>query len=91
MDCIYQGPIGPIGLKGNDGPQGPPGEEGPIGPKGSEGPAGQKGETGPPGAAGPPGPPADMPLVPPELLFQIQESGMNKGVTRRRRNVDDLM
>lgn len=44
--------------------------EGPPGPKGSEGVAGMKGEPGPPGPPGPPGLPAEMPLVPPELLFQ---------------------
>lgn len=88
-----QGPPGPIGLKGSEGPQGPPGVEGPPGPKGSEGPAGPKGETGPPGPVGPPGPAADMPLVPPELLFQLQESAgtANKGITRKRRNVEELM
>lgn len=43
-----------------------------------------KGEPGPEGPAGPPGPPADMPLLPPEILFQ-QES------QRYRRSADQLM
>ncbi|KAL3278655.1 hypothetical protein HHI36_016192 [Cryptolaemus montrouzieri] len=74
------GPVGPIGHKGNDGPPGPPGNEGPPGPKGSEGRTGAKGEIGPLGPAGPPGPPAEMPLLPPSVLFQ------NELPTRRRRS-----
>ena len=73
------GIVGPIGLKGNDGPQGPPGAEGHIGLKGAEGPGGTKGEQGLPGPPGPPGPPADAPLIPPELLFRMQEFNMVKG------------
>lgn len=46
--------------------------QGPPGPKGSEGVAGMKGEPGPPGSPGPPGPAAEMPLVPPELLFDSE-------------------
>lgn len=36
-----------------------------------------KGEPGPPGSPGPPGPPAEMPLLPPEVLFQ-QEAFRSK-------------
>lgn len=64
--------------------------EGPPGPKGTEGPAGIKGEPGPFGPPGPPGAPAEMPLLPPELLFQAQND-ITKGVTRDRRSVEDLM
>lgn len=48
------------------------------------------GEPGPPGPQGPPGEAAEMPLIPPELLFQIQSTA-DKGVTRRRRNIEELM
>lgn len=48
------------------------------------------GEPGPPGPQGPPGEPAEMPLLPPELLFQVQSTA-DKGVTRRRRHVEELM
>ena len=74
--CRRQGPkgepgsLGPMGMKGNDGPQGLPGLEGPPGPKGSTGETGPKGDLGPSGPPGPPGPPGELPLVPPELLFQ---------------------
>lgn len=61
-----------------------PGSEGPVGLKGSEGPTGSKGESGPPGLPGPPGPPAEMPLLPPELLFQSE-------LSRSRRSLEDLM
>lgn len=57
-------------MKGNEGPIGLVGTEGPLGLKGSEGPTGIKGEPGPAGQPGPPGPPAEMPLLPPEILFQ---------------------
>lgn len=43
-----------------------------------------KGEPGPAGPPGPPGPPAEMPLVPPELLFQ-------RDFMRVRRSLEDLM
>ena len=32
--------------------------------------AGPKGDSGPPGPPGPPGPAGELPLLPPELLFQ---------------------
>lgn len=51
---------------------------GPVGLKGSEGPTGIKGEPGPSGL---PGPPADMPLLPPEMLFQREY--------RSKRSVED--
>merc|ERR1711872_553023 len=62
-----EGPVGIIGDKGNDGPVGLPGMNGPPGPKGVPGSAGPKGQSGP---SGPPGPPGELPLLPPELLFQ---------------------
>merc|ERR1712098_505917 len=55
------GPVGPMGMKGAEGPPGLPGLEGPPGPKGTSGP------LGPPGPAGPPG---ELPLLPPDILFQ---------------------
>lgn len=64
------GPLGLVGNKGADGPQGLPGLVGPHGPKGVPGSTGPKGETGPSGPPGPPGPPGELPLLPPELLFQ---------------------
>lgn len=64
------GANGPPGLKGSEGPPGLPGLEGPPGPKGTPGATGPKGETGPIGVAGPPGPPGDLPLLPPDILFQ---------------------
>lgn len=76
--------MGPPGQKGNDGPQGLPGVEGPPGPKGSEGVAGQKGEQGRPGQPGPPGPPGELPLLPPELLFQHSMESNVKAVRRKR-------
>lgn len=82
------GPVGPLGPKGNDGPQGQPGPNGPAGPKGTEGPAGNKGDMGPPGPAGPPGAPAEAPLIPPELLFQMQQYSGTKAEIRRRRDID---
>lgn len=56
--------------------------EGPAGPKGSQGEAGMKGEPGLPGKPGPPGPPAEIPLLPPEVLFR-QET------TRKRRDAEE--
>lgn len=67
---LLQGPPGMSGSKGSDGPQGLPGMNGPPGPKGVPGASGPKGETGPSGPPGPPGPPGELPLLPPELLFQ---------------------
>lgn len=58
--------------------------EGVVGVKGTLGPAGLKGESGPPGPPGPAGPPAEMPLLPPELLFQ-------QDAIRSRRSIKDLM
>jgi collagen type V/XI/XXIV/XXVII alpha len=64
------GPIGPIGMKGAEGPAGLPGLEGPPGPKGTAGVTGPKGERGLMGAPGPSGPPGELPLLPPDILFQ---------------------
>lgn len=69
------------GQKGNDGPIGVPGSEGPLGLKGVQGVPGEKGERGPSGPPGPPGPPADLPLLPPELLFPKEGS-----IRRKRQN-----
>jgi len=57
-------------MKGAEGPPGLPGLEGPPGPKGTPGSAGPKGETGPIGVPGPAGPPGELPLLPPDILFQ---------------------
>merc|ERR1719187_3133155 len=65
-----QGPIGPMGMKGAEGPPGLPGLEGPSGPKGTNGATGPKGDRGSSGAPGPPGPPGELPLLPPDILFQ---------------------
>ena len=64
------GPIGPIGMKGSEGPPGLPGLEGPPGPKGTNGATGPKGDSGPLGPPGPSGPPGELPLLPPDILFQ---------------------
>jgi len=64
------GPLGPIGMKGAEGPPGLPGLEGPHGPKGTTGSAGPKGDRGSPGPPGPSGPPGELPLLPPDILFQ---------------------
>ena len=67
------GKPGPAGMKGADGPAGLPGMQGPPGPKGTNGIAGPKGEGGPIGVPGPPGPPGELPLLPPDILFQKDE------------------
>ena len=67
------GKSGPPGMKGADGPPGLPGLLGPPGPKGTTGVAGSKGDSGPPGVPGPPGPPGELPLLPPDILFQKDE------------------
>merc|ERR1711922_40920 len=64
------GPIGPLGMKGAEGPPGLPGLEGPPGPKGTSGDTGPKGDHGPLGPPGAPGPPGELPLLPPDILFQ---------------------
>jgi collagen type V/XI/XXIV/XXVII alpha len=64
------GPLGPMGMKGAEGPPGLPGMEGPPGPKGTEGMAGPKGDRGLLGPPGPAGPPGELPLLPPDILFQ---------------------
>merc|ERR1712012_711584 len=64
------GPIGSMGMKGAEGPPGLPGLEGPSGPKGTTGATGPKGDRGSSGAPGPPGPPGELPLLPPDILFQ---------------------
>merc|ERR1711971_1532333 len=66
------------GMKGADGPPGLPGLEGPMGPKGTSGVAGSKGDSGPRGVAGPPGPPGELPIIPPEILFQKDEPFRSK-------------
>merc|ERR1711936_822437 len=64
---------GEQGEKGEVGPKGPPGLpglEGPSGPKGTNGATGSKGDRGSSGSPGPPGPPGELPLLPPDILFQ---------------------
>lgn len=78
-------------MKGNDGPQGLPGLEGPPGPKGSEGQTGPKGNDGPSGPPGPPGPPGELPLLPPELLFQRDSPVGEKSGGRIRREAKDVL
>lgn len=56
--------------------------------------AGNKGEIGPAGPPGPPGPQAEPPLLPPELLFQLNEFSPTKGEDRAKRDlemIDKLM
>ncbi len=60
-------------MKGSEGPPGLPGLEGPPGPKGTVGPSGPKGDRGAQGVAGAPGPPGELPLLPPDVLFQKDE------------------
>lgn len=57
-------------MKGAEGPPGLPGLEGPPGPKGTNGVTGPKGDRGPSGSPGPSGPPGELPLLPPDILFQ---------------------
>merc|ERR1719154_868963 len=57
-------------MKGSEGPPGLPGLEGPPGPKGTNGATGPKGDSGPLGPPGPSGPPGELPLLPPDILFQ---------------------
>lgn len=83
-----QGPLGSKGNKGADGPQGIPGLMGPPGPKGVPGGDGPKGETGPSGPPGPPGPPGELPLLPPELLFQRDAPAPPDQVSRFKREVE---
>jgi len=64
------GPLGPLGMKGAEGPPGLPGLEGPPGPKGTQGSTGPKGDRGLLGPPGPAGPPGELPLLPPDILFQ---------------------
>lgn len=59
-----------MGMKGAEGPPGLPGLEGPPGPKGTNGATGPKGDSGPLGPPGPAGPPGELPLLPPDILFQ---------------------
>ncbi len=61
------------------------GLEGPPGPKGTAGIAGAKGDSGPIGVPGPPGPPGELPLLPPDILFQKDDpSGFS---TRPKREI----
>ena len=69
-------------MKGSGGPPGLPGLEGPPGPKGVMGPAGSKGDPGPPGVPGSPGPPGELPLLPPDILFQRDAPARDKRETR---------
>merc|ERR1712241_957416 len=67
------GEKGEVGTKGPPGLSGPKGESGPIGPmgmKGAEGSPGLPGLSGPLGPPGPAGPPGELPLLPPDILFQ---------------------
>ena len=67
------GPNGAPGMKGSEGPPGLPGMEGKPGPKGTGGPSGPKGDRGLQGVPGAPGPPGELPLLPPDVLFQKDE------------------
>merc|ERR1712241_115743 len=62
-----QGEKGEVGPKGPPGLTGTKGESGPMGTSGDTGPKGDHGPLGPPGA---PGPPGELPLLPPDILFQ---------------------
>ncbi len=73
-------------MKGALGPPGIPGLEGPPGPKGVLGPTGPKGDSGPQGLPGSPGPPGELPLLPPDILFQKDEPSF--GGRRYRRDAD---
>ena len=75
------GPIGPMGMKGAEGPPGLPGLEGPPGPKGTNGATGPKGDNGPLGPPGPAGPPGELPLLPPDILFQRRKKREVRGDT----------
>merc|ERR1719260_471620 len=69
----HRGEMGLPGRKGDQGEEGPPGLpglEGPPGPKGTTGATGPKGDSGPLGPPGPSGPPGELPLMPPDILFQ---------------------
>ena len=48
----------------------PAGLDGPPGPTGTSGDTGPKGDHGPLGPPGAPGPPGELPLLPPDILFQ---------------------
>lgn len=68
-----------------------PGLSGPSGPKGVPGATGPKGETGPYGPPGLPGPAGELPLLPPELLFQ-RDAPYNPSQSRRyRRDAERLV
>merc|ERR1712037_983760 len=58
---------GDQGEKGEVGPKGPPGLPGTKGTSGDTGPKGDHGPLGPPGQ---PGPPGELPILPPDILFQ---------------------
>jgi len=72
-------------MKGGQGPPGLPGLEGPPGPKGTTGMAGPKGDTGTAGPPGPTGPPGELPLLPPDILYQRDQP---KGPTRGKRQAE---
>ncbi len=78
--------MSPPGMKGARGPPGIPGLEGPPGPKGVLGPTGPKGDSGPQGVPGSPGPPGELPLLPPDILFQ-KDAPASSG-RRQRRDAD---
>ncbi len=77
-------------MKGARGPPGLPGLEGPPGPKGVMGPAGAKGDPGPQGVQGSPGPPGELPLLPPDILFQRDEPSSSNDHRHRREVRGDL-
>ncbi len=79
------GPLSPPGMKGARGPSGIPGLEGPPGPKGVMGPTGPKGDAGPQGVPGSPGPPGELPLLPPDILFQKDAPASSSSDRRRLR------
>jgi len=74
-------------MKGAEGPPGIPGLEGPPGLKGAMGPAGPKGDGGPQGVQGPPGPPGELPLLPPDILFQRDAPAVSSTLSRLKREI----
>merc|ERR1719481_1679254 len=71
-----------MGLPGAKGDQGEKGEVGTKGPPGLPGPKGDSGPIGPPGPTGPPG---ELPLLPPDILFQRDQP---KAFTRTKRQAE---
>jgi len=83
---ICSGPMSALGPKGSPGPPGLPGLEGPPGPKGVVGTTGPKGDQGPIGQPGPAGPPGELPLLPPDILFQRDAPAPSGSATTGRDN-----